>query len=117
MAVVVGDVSIIMDNPPADPTLTVFLTSAQNLVTDANCTAHYSATIVDEITKYLAAHFAATVRPPKTEETALQSTDIFVQPAGHMLNNSRYGEMVLMFDPEGLIRSRMGKKAYVTAMA
>lgn len=90
----------IMDDPPAQvgPHL-----KAATLVVDSVLADHLNdATLLQEIERWIAAHFAAIERPPKTSESIFNVSETLQQgQLGKALDATFYGQQAKVLDPSG----------------
>lgn len=65
--------------------------------------------VLKEIEKYLAAHFAATTYPPTQREGLGPLTRAYVTKIDLDLRNTRYGQMAIALDPTGELAIKKGR--------
>lgn len=112
-----ADVLELMDTDLTSSQITPFLTTANAIVTDKLAGTTLSTTILEEIEKYLAAHIASVRSKFAIEE---QIGDLAKVKTGYKggegLQATPYGEMVLMLDTTGTMKSSYGRIVSIAAI-
>ncbi len=112
-----ADVLELMDTDLTSSQITPFLTTANVIVTDKLAGTTLSTTILEEIEKYLAAHIASVRSKFAIEE---QIGDLAKVKTGYKggegLQATPYGEMVLMLDTTGTMKSSYGRIVSIAAI-
>lgn len=110
MTITVEDVRLIFETPMSDPQLDAFMKSAVRLVQDELSTAGLAAETLDDIAKYLTAHFASAVTPSTLRERVGRDYEMWrTGEFGDGLKSTMYGQIVLTLDTSGILQSA-GKK-------
>lgn len=116
MSVSTGDVTAILENYPTLPdgsavNLDVFITTATQIITSANCSLYYDDDLIDEITKYLAAHIIDCRRSDTVEERIGESSVRSESSSAKSgvsglpgLGETAYGRTALLLDYQGCLR-------------
>jgi hypothetical protein len=116
MSVSTGDVAAILENPPTLPNgsvedLTVFITTATQIITSANCSLYYDDDLIDELTKYLAAHIIDSRRSDTVEERIGESSYRAESSSAKSgvsgfpgFGETAYGRTALLLDYQGCLR-------------
>ena len=106
-----GDVSAIIDT---DVSIEPFITTANLLVTQKLGNSTLSAAMLEQIEKYLAAHFVAIRDPRTTQEDRGDASASFEgkNQSGMGLKSTQYGQTVIDLDTTGTF-ANLGQKAPV----
>ena len=101
----------IIDTDLADEQITPFLAAANTMVTDLLLGENYSATTLEEIERWLAAHFVAVRDPQITQEKIGDVQATYEGKTGMGLNSTRYGQQVMVLEHHGILaRLASGKR-------
>jgi hypothetical protein len=99
------DVQAVLKTQLAAEDINVFIATAQLLVDEELASSGLSTLRLDEITKYLAAHFC-TLKEPEGRLTSLADRDVKATFAGSFkegLKSSLYGQTALALDTSGTL--------------
>lgn len=107
MTITEADVLEIMKTSLTESEITPFLTTAQAIVTAILSTSTLTTSILDEITKYLAAHFACLKSPFSVKKKLGDAEETYGYQGGKGLDATPYGETVKMLDSTGILVSKM----------
>lgn len=110
MAITAADVLEIMDSKLTELQIAPFLVTSQAIVTANLSSSALSATILDEIRKYLAAHLASIRSPFAIRKKLGESEETYGYKGGLGLNATPYGEVVKMLDTSGILFSIMSEQ-------
>lgn len=114
MAITVDDVRLIFETPMSDPQLDAFMQSAVRFVDAELSAAGLTSETLDDIAKYLTAHFASTVTPFTDRERIGRDYEYFRTGSfGEGLKSTMYGQIVLTLDTSGTLQA-VGKKQKIT---
>lgn len=107
MAVSESDVLAIMDTDITASDVTPYLTTAQNFFSDRLGSENISSAMEDEITKYLAAHFAS-IKDRRAQRVAVGATRETYAELGQGLMATDYGQYAVSLDPSDILRRLSG---------
>lgn len=101
----------IIDTDLTDEQVTPFLAAANTMVTDLLLDENYSATTLQEIERWLAAHFVAVRDPQVTTEWIGDAKAQYEGKTGMGLSSTRYGQQVTVLEHHGILaRVASGKR-------
>lgn len=109
MAVTEADVRLIFDSDLTGPELDAFIASAGVLVGPEGCDLlgkGITAATIDEVQKWLAAHFATANDPRVETHRTSGHTVAFESKIDLGLDSSRFGQMAKRLDPTGCLSQR-----------
>lgn len=110
MSVTQEQVLAIMDTSLTESQILPFLTTAQAIVDSHLASAELSSSLLDEITKYLAAHFACLKSPFAIRKKIWDAEETYGYKGGEGLDATPYGETVKMLDSTGILLSKIGNQ-------
>lgn len=100
----------IIDTDLTNEQITPFLTAANTMVTDLLLGESYSVTTLQEIERWLAAHFVA-VRDPQITKEKIGDAQVAYEGKTDMgLNSTRYGQQVMVLEHHGILTRLMSGK-------
>lgn len=98
-----AEVKEIIDTDITVGQVTPFLKAANLLVTNVLTDQEYSADLLKEIERWLAAHFVAIRDPRTTKEKIGQAEDTYQGKFGEGLSGTSYGQQVMLLDYKGVL--------------
>lgn len=110
MTVAEIDVLDIMKTSLTEEDLVPFLNTAEAIVAANLASSTLSAVILDEITKYLAAHLACVKSPFSVRKKLGDAEETYGYKGGTGLDATPYGETVKMLDTTGVLFSTMSNQ-------
>ena len=116
MSVTAAQLNTIIDEELDTDEANAFITTAEAIVASTSASGTYTSSVIDEITKYLAAHLAAAKNPPKVSMKKGESRESFAQILAKGLDGTRFGQTVKLLDYKGFIVRRQ-KAVSIKAMA
>lgn len=106
----IADIKVIIETSLTDPDITVFINTADIMVTTVLGTSLTTA-ILKEIEKYLTAHLIASTRERQTTEEQIGDAKVkYSGKYGETLLSTSYGQMVLQLDTSGKFSRRKTAK-------
>lgn len=105
-----ADVLLIMDTGLEEVQISPFLQTASTVVTANLASSGLSSSLLDEITKYLAAHLASVRSPFAIRKKIGDADETYGYKGGMGLDATPYGETVKMLDSTGILVSKMSSQ-------
>lgn len=93
----------IINTDLTDEQVTPFLAAANTMVTDLLLGENYSTATLQEIERWLAAHFVAVRDPQVTQEKTDDAQATYEGKTGMGLNSTRYGQQAMLLDHHGIL--------------
>ena len=93
----------IIDTDLTNEQITPFLIAANTMVADLLLNENYSVTTLQEIERWLAAHFVAVRDPQVTSEKIGDAQAVYEGKTGKGLESTRYGQQVMTLEHHGLL--------------
>ena len=98
-----AEVKEIIDTDRSTEQVTPFLKVANLLITDVLSDQEYSADLLKEIERWLAAHFVAIRDPRTTKEKIGEAENTYQGKFGEGLSGTSYGQQVMLLDYKGVL--------------
>lgn len=109
---------ILPETELVDSNIQAFITSAERFLDASGVTSAVDDTIIEELTKWLTAHFiTSTVERLAISEKAGPTEQKFANVYSRNLSSTPYGQTVIALDPSGILKELTAMKKLISMFA